>query len=168
MKYANGKSVATEPLAQEQAADPTRRLAATFDWAWRQRPERPAPDEHRAPAGTMTKGAIMAFENAHGSTTDGVACMTVSWRDLINDIDANKVSTFGYTFVSVSEGSPETESTWHSGKTVVSGLVNTATPAAPTAQGAFRCSEDNVLVTTMTGLNPDVAATTAGSGASSG
>ena len=63
-------------------------------------------------------------------------------------------STFGYTFVHVSEGSPETESTWHNGKTVVSGLVNTGIPAAPTATGTYPVFE-HALSVTMSGTNPD-------------
>ena len=151
MSYATGKSPATTPLAQEEAA--TTPPKATFDWAYGSVPS--ALRQMWAPgtAGTMTKGAVMAFENAHGMTADGVAGPAV-WRDLINDIDAAKVSTFGYTFVQVSEGSPETESTWHSGKTVVSGLVNTGVPAAPTAQGVFPVFEHAPSVT-MSGTNPD-------------
>ena len=54
----------------------------------------------------------------------------------------------------MSEGSPETESTWHSGKTVVTGAVNTGIPAAPTAQGVFAVFE-HALSVTMSGTNPD-------------
>jgi lipoprotein-anchoring transpeptidase ErfK/SrfK len=63
-------------------------------------------------------------------------------------------SAFGYTFVSVSEGSPETETTWHNGRNVVHGLVNTGIPAAPTATGTFPVFE-HLPVTTMSGTNPD-------------
>jgi lipoprotein-anchoring transpeptidase ErfK/SrfK len=54
----------------------------------------------------------------------------------------------------VSEASPETVHVWHDGHTVVSGLVNTGIPAAPTATGVFPVFE-HVPVTTMTGTNPD-------------
>ena len=60
----------------------------------------------------------------------------------------------GDTFVTVSEGSPENEQTWHNGKTVVSGAVNTGIPAAPTAQGTFPVFE-HALSVTMSGTNPD-------------
>ncbi len=101
----------------------------------------------------MTKGAIMAFENTEGMTTDGVAGGAV-WKALINAIVADKPSTFGYTFVQVTEGSPETESTWHNGRMVVTGLVNTGTAAPGTAQGIFAVYE-HALSVTMSGTNPD-------------
>jgi peptidoglycan hydrolase-like protein with peptidoglycan-binding domain len=103
--------------------------------------------------GEMTKAAIMAFENSNGMTADGVPGPQV-WKTLITDAVQGKNNTFGYTFVQVSEGSPETESTWHSGKTVVSGPVNTGVPAAPTAQGTFAVFE-HALSVTMSGTNPD-------------
>jgi lipoprotein-anchoring transpeptidase ErfK/SrfK len=101
----------------------------------------------------MTKGAIMAFETDHDMTADGVPGDAV-WKALIDAIIAGKRSTFGYTFVQVSEGSPEGESTWHNGHTVVSGAVNTGVPAAPTAQGIFTVFE-HALSVTMEGTNPD-------------
>lgn len=103
--------------------------------------------------GEMTKAAIMAFENTNGMTADGVAGPQV-WNALITAAVKGQNNTFGYTFVQVSEGSPETESTWHSGKTVVSGPVNTGVPAAPTAQGTFAVFE-HALSVTMSGTNPD-------------
>jgi peptidoglycan hydrolase-like protein with peptidoglycan-binding domain len=146
-----GKPVASTPLAQEQAA--TNPPQGTFNWAYPNVPSGLHSMWQPGTAGTMTKGAVMAFENDHGMTTDGVAGASV-WRAIINAVDANKVSTFGYTFVTVSEGSPETESTWHSGKTVVSGLVNTGIPAAPTATGVYPVFE-HALSVTMSGTNPD-------------
>jgi peptidoglycan hydrolase-like protein with peptidoglycan-binding domain len=105
-------------------------------------------------AGVMTRGALMAFENNLGITTDGVAGPAV-WKALINAAITGKGSSkFGYTFVTVSEGSPETEQTWHNGRTVVSGLVNTGISVAPTAQGVFPVFEHAPSVT-MSGTNPD-------------
>jgi peptidoglycan hydrolase-like protein with peptidoglycan-binding domain len=109
----------------------------------------------------MTKGAIMAFEanqglisNTYASpTTDGVATPAV-WRALIKAAIANQRSPFGYTFVSVSEGSPENETTWHNGKVVVHGLVNTGIPSAPTGKGTFP-TFTHLRSTTMSGTNPD-------------
>jgi lipoprotein-anchoring transpeptidase ErfK/SrfK len=103
--------------------------------------------------GTMTKGAIMAFENNNGMTADGIPGPQV-WNALITAAVQGKNNTFGYTFVQVSEGSPESQSTWHNGQTVVSGPVNTGIPAAPTAQGVFAVFEHAPSVT-MSGTNPD-------------
>jgi L,D-transpeptidase catalytic domain/Putative peptidoglycan binding domain len=103
--------------------------------------------------GEMTKGAIMAFQNDNGITPDGDPGL-VTWKALINAAVQDHRSTFGYTFVQVSEGSPESQSTWHNGKVVVSGPVNTGIPAAPTAKGVFAVFE-HVPSTTMSGTNPD-------------
>jgi len=103
--------------------------------------------------GEMTKAAIMAFENTNGMTADGIPGPQV-WNALITAAVKGQNNTFGYTFVQVSEGSPETESTWHNGKTVESGLVNTGVPSMPTAQGTFAVFE-HALSVTMSGTNPD-------------
>ena len=95
----------------------------------------------------------MAFENSHGMTADGVDGPQV-WNALIADVIQGKRNSFGYTVVSVSEGSPESESTWHNGKTVVSGAVNTGVASMPTATGTFAVFE-HLPVTTMSGTNPD-------------
>jgi peptidoglycan hydrolase-like protein with peptidoglycan-binding domain len=147
-----GSGVGLTPSAEEAAAvDPPK---GSFSWRYRNTPA-PLKQEWQPGAfGTMTKGAIMAFEENEGMDTDGVAGGAV-WKALIDAIIADKPSTFGYTFVQVSEGSPETESTWHNGRTVVTGLVNTGTAAAGgTAQGIFPVFE-HALSVTMSGTNPD-------------
>ena len=101
----------------------------------------------------MTKGAIMAFENTTASPPTASPGLQL-WKALINAAVQDQHNTFGYTFVQVSEGSPESQSTWHNGKVVVSGPVNTGIPAAPTAQGMFAVFEHAPSVT-MSGTNPD-------------
>jgi lipoprotein-anchoring transpeptidase ErfK/SrfK len=76
------------------------------------------------------------------------------WKALINAAVTGQRSSFGYTFVHVSEGSPESINVWHSGRTVVTGPVNTGIPQAPTAQGVFAVFEHARSVT-MSGTNPD-------------
>jgi lipoprotein-anchoring transpeptidase ErfK/SrfK len=95
----------------------------------------------------------MAFENDQGLAPDGVAGPIV-WRSLINAAIKGQHSSFGYTFVHVSEGSPESINVWHSGRTVVTGPVNTGIPQAPTAKGVFAVFEHAPSVT-MSGTNPD-------------
>jgi peptidoglycan hydrolase-like protein with peptidoglycan-binding domain len=149
-KYA-GSGVGSTPAAEEAAAvDPPK---GTFSWRWHNTPSALKQEWQPGTAGTMTKGAIMAFENEHEMIADGVPGDAV-WKALIDAIVAGKRSTFGYTFVQVSEGSPESESTWHNGRTVVSGAVNTGVPAAPTATGIYPVFE-HALSVTMQGTNPD-------------
>jgi len=127
--------------------------AGSFNWRYPNTPSALVNMWAPGTFGEMTKGAIMMFEDQHGMTADGVPGPQV-WNALITAAVEGKNNAFGYTFVSVSEGSPETESTWHSGKTVVTGAVNTGIPAAPTAQGVFAVFE-HALSVTMSGTNPD-------------
>jgi peptidoglycan hydrolase-like protein with peptidoglycan-binding domain len=101
----------------------------------------------------LTKGAVMAFEQSEGLATDGIAGPDV-WKALINAVVKGEKSTFGYTFVMVSETEPENIHVWHNGRIVVHGLVNTGIPAAPTATGTYAVYE-HLTVTTMSGRNPD-------------
>jgi peptidoglycan hydrolase-like protein with peptidoglycan-binding domain len=156
--YAHG-APGSSPAAQLNAA--VHPPAGTFTWRWSNIPAALRADWSPTASGVMTKGAIMAFEanqglisNTYASPlTDGIATPAV-WRALIKAAIAHQRSTFGYTFVSVSEGSPENETTWHNGKVVVHGLVNTGISSAPTAKGTFP-TFTHLRVTTMSGTNPD-------------
>jgi hypothetical protein len=147
----DGKGVGLTPADQLEAA--VKPPAGRYSWRYPNTPSALKEVWKPGAFGTVTKGAIMAFENDHGMTADGIAGAAV-WKALIGALLRGDKSTFGYTFVSVSEGSPETETTWHSGRTVASGLVNTGIAAAPTAQGMFPVFEHAPSVT-MSGTNPD-------------
>ena len=149
-KYA-GSGVDLTPAAEEAAAvDPPK---GSFSWRWSNTPSALKNMWQAGTSGEMTKGAIMAFENNNDMTADGIPGQQV-WKLLIAAVLKDQKSTFGYTFVQVSEGSPEGEQTWHNGRTVVSGAVNTGVAAAPTAQGVFTVFE-HALSVTMEGTNPD-------------
>jgi peptidoglycan hydrolase-like protein with peptidoglycan-binding domain len=150
-QYASGVSVASTIGGEEQAAvDPPK---GTFPWRYSNTPSALEALWSPGTYGELTKGAVMAFENSEDMDPDGVAGPEV-WKALIQAALKGQKSTFGYTYVHVTEGSPETETTWHDGKTVVSGAVNTGIAAAPTATGVFAVFE-HLSVTTMSGLNPD-------------
>jgi Putative peptidoglycan binding domain/L,D-transpeptidase catalytic domain len=147
----SGSSPGHTIAGQEAAA--VKAPAGTFSWRY---PNTPSALKNMWAPGTfgeMTKGAIMAFQNNNGLTADGDPGPDV-WKALINAAVHDQHNTFGYTFVQVSEGSPESQSTWHNGKVVVSGPVNTGIPAAPTAKGVFAVFEHAPSVT-MSGTNPD-------------
>ncbi len=103
--------------------------------------------------GVMTEGALMAFENDHGLATVGLS-NPLAWQYLIHAAASGTRSNFGYSFVTVSEGSPESLTLWHSGRTVLSAPVNTGIPQAPTALGTYPVYE-HIRVGTMSGTNPD-------------
>ena len=143
--------VAATPAAEEAAiVNPPQ---GTFSWRY---PSTPAqlralwsPTDYTE----LTKGAVMAFEEDQGLATDGLPGPAV-WKALINAVVKGQKSTFGYTFVMVSESDPENIHVWHNGRIVVHGLVNTGITAAPTATGTYAVYE-HLTVTTMSGTNPD-------------
>lgn len=147
----HGPDVPLTAAAQETAAaDPPK---GSFDWQYANTPAALKSFWSPGAYGTMTKGALMAFESDNGMTADGIAGPAV-WKALISAIINGKKSTFGYTFVSVSVAS-QSLSLWHSGKTIIGGTaVNTGIASAPTATGTYPVYE-HLPVTTMSGTNPD-------------
>jgi peptidoglycan hydrolase-like protein with peptidoglycan-binding domain len=147
----HGSAVARTTVAQEQAA--IRPPSGSFSWRYANIPGALRNMWQAGTFGTMTRGAVMAFENDHGLATDGQPGPEV-WKALIAANLSNRVSNFGYTFVMVNEGSPESLTLWHSGKTEFTVPVNTGIPSRPTALGTYPVFE-HVPVTTMSGTNPD-------------
>jgi lipoprotein-anchoring transpeptidase ErfK/SrfK len=101
----------------------------------------------------VTEGALMAFEENEGIYGDDPTPSEV-WHQLITAEIKGQSSNFGYSYVTVSEGSPESLNLWHNGRTVYTTPVNTGISVAPTATGTYPVFE-HVPVTTMTGVNPD-------------
>jgi peptidoglycan hydrolase-like protein with peptidoglycan-binding domain len=151
LNFTTSTSVPSTVAGQEAAAvaPPT----GTFGWRYSNVPPLLKSMWQPGTSGVMTRGAVMAFENNMGMTADGVPGPQV-WKALIGAVLKGQKSTFGYTFVHVSEGSPESINVWHSGRTAVTGPVNTGIAAAPTATGTFAVFE-HALSVTMSGTNPD-------------
>jgi L,D-transpeptidase-like protein len=147
----SGSGVGTTEADQLQAA--VKPPAGKFSWKYSNTPAALKGFWEPGAYGTVTKGALMAFENDHDMLDDGVAGPTV-WHALIDAMIKGDKSSFGYTFVSVDEAS-QSLTLWHSGRTVISGTpVNTGIASAPTAAGTFPVYE-HLPVTTMSGTNPD-------------
>jgi hypothetical protein len=125
----------------------------SFDWRYPNTPTQLKKLWSATDYTELTKGAVMAFEEDQGLPTDGVAGPDV-WKALIDAAVNGQDSKFGYTFVMVTETSPEDIHVWHNGKIVVHGLVNTGISAAPTALGTYAVYEREA-VGTMSGKNPD-------------
>jgi peptidoglycan hydrolase-like protein with peptidoglycan-binding domain len=139
--------------AQEVAAEDA--PAATVGWEYSNTPAGlKAEWDGVSKAGVMTQGALMKFQYDHDLSVTGYEDAE-TWNALFQAEVKHARNTFGYTFVSVSEGSPESLFVWHSGKTVMSDVpVNTGVPGATTATGTFPVFE-HLPVTTMTGTNVD-------------
>jgi hypothetical protein len=150
LTFAGTRPVSATAAAQEGAAiDPPQ---GSFGWRY---PNTPASLRSMwAPGsyGEMTKGAVMMFEDQHELTTDGLLGPQV-WRALIGAAIAHRTNSFGYTYVSVSEGS-QSLSLWHDGSVRITTPVNTGIASAPTALGTFAVYE-HIASGTMSGTNPD-------------
>jgi lipoprotein-anchoring transpeptidase ErfK/SrfK len=143
-----------ETLAAEEAAA-VKAPTGSFTWRYSDTPAalkaQWVPGEYTE----VTKAAVMAFESANDITADGIDGPAV-WKALIAATLRHATNSFGYTFVFVHEASSdETESTWHDGKVVVSGPVNTGTAAAGGTQPGVFAVFEHLLSTTMSGTNPD-------------
>ncbi|MGI8902345.1 MAG: L,D-transpeptidase family protein [Solirubrobacteraceae bacterium] len=146
----SGPAPALTAAAQETAAiSPP---AGSFSWRYSATPSALRASWQPGSSGTITRGALMAFENDHGLTADGVVGPTV-WRALIDARLSGHGSTFGYSFVSVSTSSERLE-LWHNGHTVLTTPVNTGISATPTATGLYPVYE-HIASGTMSGTNPD-------------
>jgi len=150
LKFTAGATVAATPEAQEAAA--IHPPAGSFAWRYNNIPSALRGFWAPGTSGTMTRGAVMAFETDHGLTPDGVAGQQV-WRSLISSATSGRGSSFGYTFVSVNEAS-QSLSLWHNGQTVLTTAVNTGIASAPTATGTYPVFE-HIASGTMSGTNPD-------------
>jgi hypothetical protein len=149
-KYAAGHGIGRTPQEQLKAAvDPP---AGKFDWRYPNVPDALRGFWKPGSSGVMTQGALMAFQNDHGLTTDGTAGPDV-WRALIQAAIDGKKTNFGYSFASVSL-SGQSLNLWHNGHTVVTTPVNTGIASRPTDPGTFPVYS-HLRVTTMSGTNPD-------------
>ncbi|PZS14129.1 MAG: hypothetical protein DLM64_02135 [Solirubrobacterales bacterium] len=145
-----GTNIASTPAAQEAAA--IHPPAGSFSWRYPNVPASLRSMWSPGASGVMTRGALMAFENDHGLTADGLAGSAV-WRSLIGADLSGRRSTSGYSYVMASTGS-QSLSLWHNGHTVLTTPVNTGISSQPTATGTYPVYE-HISSGTMSGTNPD-------------
>lgn len=101
----------------------------------------------------LTKGAVMAFENAHNMMTDGVIGPTVS-NLLLADASAHRTDPNPYNYVLVSQQLPESLQLWSNGRVLMTEAVNTGIPGSMTNVGTFPVYL-RYQSQTMSGTNPD-------------
>jgi peptidoglycan hydrolase-like protein with peptidoglycan-binding domain len=146
-----GAPVARTPSAEAQAAvEPPH---GSFDWRYPNTPHQLQAMWSPGQANTITRGAVMKFENNHNLTVDGLAGPTV-WHMLLDDAIAGKHFGEGYSYVYVHREVPETMTLWSAGRTVLSSPANTGISGAETELGTFPVFE-HLPETTMSGTNPD-------------
>jgi hypothetical protein len=147
----DSRPVASTLKAQLSAA--TKPPSGHFSWIYGNTPSSLMNQWNPDQQTVVTQGALMAFEENEGIYGSDPTPAQV-WHDLITAAIADKTTHFGYTYVMVSEGSPESLNLWHNGHTVLTTAVNTGISQAPTATGTYPVFE-HLPVTTMTGVNPD-------------
>lgn len=147
----SGAPVARTPGAQAQAAvDPP---SGSFNWRYPNTPHQLQAMWTPGQANTITRGAVMQFENTHDITVDGLAGPTV-WHLLLSNAIAGKRLESGYTYVYVHREVPETLTLWHAGKTILTTAANTGMAGVETELGTFPVFE-HIPEGTMSGTNPD-------------
>ena len=140
----------TSPTSPQELADPQ---AGNFSWRWSGTPAALTSLWTQGTDNVITRGAVMAFEEQNGLTTDGLAGAQV-WTDLLAAAQAGTPDPQPYDYVYVSKNLPETTTVYRNGAVAYSTLANTGVPGAPTADGTFPVYL-RYLVTTMSGTNPD-------------
>jgi peptidoglycan hydrolase-like protein with peptidoglycan-binding domain len=100
-----------------------------------------------------TRGALIVYQSDHGLPATGAADGS-TWASLLAAETLGHADPTPYTFVTVSESSPETLEVHRGGRVVLSTPANTGVAGAETERGTFPIYARYVS-TTMTGTNPD-------------
>jgi hypothetical protein len=148
---AAGRAVKLTPAAELAAA--VQPPDGAFSWRYSNTPGSLQAQWNPNQQTIVSQGALDSFEQSQGVFGTDPSPSQV-WHMLIAAAIKNQHTSFGYTYVMVSEGSPESLDLWHNGRTVLTTPVNTGISVAPTALGTFPVFE-HVPVTTMSGTNPD-------------
>ena len=104
-------------------------------------------------ANTITRGAVMAFQDQNKMKTDGIVGPAI-WGALLADVGTGAINTAPYHYVYVSKTIPQTTTVYSNGAAVYTTAANTGIPGAETASGTFPVYL-RYLTTTMSGTNPD-------------
>jgi peptidoglycan hydrolase-like protein with peptidoglycan-binding domain len=143
--------VAQNELAQTAAA--VKPPAGEFHWRYGNTPAELKSMWTEDSANSMTRGAVMTFENEHNLTADGLAGPTV-WAALIHAALNGDRHDGAYSYVYVHRNVPQSLTLWSAGHVILTSPGNTGVPAAPTQVGTFPVFE-HIPVGTMSGTNPD-------------
>jgi peptidoglycan hydrolase-like protein with peptidoglycan-binding domain len=148
----SGAPVPLTEQAQGEAA--VNAPAGSFSWRYANTPDELRRQWTPGRIDTITRGAVMMFQDQHHLAVDAIAGTKV-WQDLLADAIAGRhPHNGGYSYVYVHRRQPQKLTLWHNGHTVLTSPGNTGVPAAPTKLGTFPVFE-HLRVTTMSGRNPD-------------
>jgi lipoprotein-anchoring transpeptidase ErfK/SrfK len=100
-----------------------------------------------------TKGALTVYQSEHGLEPTGEPNRD-TWNSLLSSETTNKRNATPYTWLSVSESTPEKLEVHRGHHVVFTTLVNTGVPGAETAEGIFPIYS-RFTSTTMSGTDVD-------------
>lgn len=142
-------ALASEATVAEQIATTPR--PGTFSWRFPNIP--PSLVSQWAPGqyNVVMRGAVMAFESAHGLAVDGIVGPQV-WGALTSAVAQRQMGPANYDYLMVSESLPEKLVVWQDGSDVYSAPANTGVPGATTATGTYPVYE-RFQTTTMVGTD---------------
>ena len=124
-----------------------------FAWRFADVPEQLTSLWQPSAYNTLTKGALMRFQNVEDLPTTGVADGQ-TWHALLAAVDQHKADPDTYNYVLVTTSLPETLTLYVNFKPIYHTLVNTGISVRPTAL-ATNPVYLRYTVTTMSGTNPD-------------
>ncbi|MHB1712353.1 MAG: L,D-transpeptidase family protein [Acidimicrobiales bacterium] len=126
----------------------------SFAWKWPHTPPSLSALWTEGSANTITKGAVMNFQNQNVLPVNGIPGTSV-WAALLADATTTKVNANPYTYVYVSKVLPENLTLYSNGAVQFANIpVNTGVPGANTPDGTFEVFE-HVVASRMKGTNPN-------------
>jgi len=125
----------------------------TFSWRWSNLPSPLTALWQPGVFNAMTQGALMQFQRVAGLTVNGEATGQV-WTALEHAWLNKQMSPDGYSYILVSEDTPETLQLWLNGQLYLTSDANTGISLTPTTLGTFPIYE-RLPFQVMQGVNPN-------------
>lgn len=108
----------------------------TFSWKWASMQQYLQSMWTPGQTNMVTKGAVMAFEDQHNLSTDGIVGPQV-WNALLAAVAKGQTDPKPYDYVYVSKQLPETMDLYSNGQVIITTPVNTGIPQSPTPNGTY-------------------------------
>lgn len=133
--------------------DPTISVPGTFSWKYANLPVALSAQWHVGVDNPIIHGALMNFQNVNHLPTTGIADAP-TWASLLAAARNHNADPASYSYVVVTESSPETTTLYVAGHLKFRTLANTGISVAPTATGTYPVYL-RYVTQTMAGTNPD-------------
>jgi lipoprotein-anchoring transpeptidase ErfK/SrfK len=161
LAFTPAAGVANPSTLSGQVAAMSQPLAGTFSWRWPSTPASLQAEWTEGSANLLVKGALMTFASVQGDyssrmDSESVAQLanTATWQALVEAAAANQVDPNPYSYVYVTQSSPEKLTLWENGNVTLTSLANTGIAQRPTENGTFPIYL-RYAVNYMSGTNPN-------------